>query len=205
MHKHYRTSKYKTRIYAAVFILIIPIVLIAHNCSSSGAIRNIKPDTQEQSNKNFLFSNQDSIKVPKNASFAPIIISDYITFPANGHISSAFGFRNHPVTNEPDFHTGIDIAAPKGSPIYAALSGKVVKVAASQINGNYIEIEHSQGLTTLYCHCDSIIAKQGAKIKKGERIAKVGNTGITTGYHLHFEVRVNSVSYNPLWVIKENK
>jgi len=202
MNGHNRTSKYKIKIYLASLLLIFPIIIITHNCSSAGAISNGKTEKQDQNDRAFLFSTQDNIKAPKNASFAPIIVSDYITLPVNGYISSAFGFRNHPVTNEPDFHTGIDIAAPKYSPIYAALSGKVIKVASSQINGNYIEIEHSQGFTTLYCHCDSIIAKQGAKIKKGERIAKVGNTGITSGYHLHFEVRVNSVSYNPLWVVK---
>lgn len=108
-------------------------------------------------------------------------------------------------------HRGIDIVRPKGDPIYAAASGTIAKVVTGcphnygkEIScgcgngyGDYIIIDHGDGLQTLYGHCQTIYVKQGQSVKRNEKIAEVGSTGWSTGWHLHFEVRDNGQAMNP--------
>ena len=113
--------------------------------------------------------------------------------PVSGVITSRFGNRSR------DNHKGIDIGAPKGTPIYAAASGTVT---VSQYGygggyGNYIMISHGNGVQTLYAHCSQLCVEAGTYVSQGQLIAKVGSTGISTGNHLHFEVRVNNIAQNP--------
>ena len=94
-------------------------------------------------------------------------------------------------------------AAPAAVPgIAAAAAGKVVLVKNSPSYGKYIKVDHGKGLVTLYAHCNSIIKKEGDMVRKGETIATVGNTGQSTGYHLHFEVILNGKNLNPEWLLK---
>lgn len=117
--------------------------------------------------------------------------------PTHGTITSRFGIRSR------DNHKGIDVAAPKGTPIKAASSGTVVH--SGNLNdgyGNYIILSHGNGIKTYYAHCSSLLVKKGEKVSQGQVIAKVGSTGISTGNHLHFEIRINGVAQNPqnyLW------
>ena len=113
--------------------------------------------------------------------------------PTSGTITSRFGNRSR------DNHKGIDIGAPKGTPIYAAASGTVT---VSQYGygggyGNYIMISHGNGVQTLYGHCSQLCVEAGTYVSQGQLIAKVGSTGISTGNHLHFEVRVNNIAQDP--------
>lgn len=123
-----------------------------------------------------------------------------MTWPAPQYtrISSEFGGRTHPVTGVYKYHSGMDLAAPGGSPILAASSGTVI-IAGNTGNGygNYVVIDHGGGITTLYGHCSSLLVKKGRKVSRGQQIAKVGSTGLSTGNHLHFEVRVNGKCVNP--------
>ena len=112
--------------------------------------------------------------------------------PTSGKLSSRFGIRNG------SRHSGLDIAAPTGTPIYAAASGTVVAAGNSGSGyGNLVIISHGNGVQTYYAHCSAIYVSAGATITQGQHIAAIGSTGRSTGPHLHFEVRLNGVAQNP--------
>ena len=101
------------------------------------------------------------------------------------------------------FHAGIDIAAEKGTNIYSAFDGVVSEADYDKWNGNYLKIKHDNNIMTVYCHCEKLNVKKGQKIRAGEVIATVGSTGSSTGPHLHFELRINNVSYDPKTALNE--
>ena len=147
----------------------------------------------------------DLYQAVKNTSFSPIKSTSPAIAPIEkGRYTSFFGYRNHPVTGEFSFHTGLDIAAKQGTKIRAVYNGKVLKKGEDDRAGKYIFLEHDDGLVTFYCHCSEIIADVGAVIRQGETIAKVGSTGLSTGPHLHFEVRKNNIRYNPLYILEND-
>lgn len=112
-------------------------------------------------------------------------------------LTSLFAGRRHPITGQYHNHTGIDIPAPGGTPIYAAKSGVVVTSVRKGSYGNYVVISHSDGSSTLYAHMSSRVAREGQTVKQGQVIGYVGTTGSSTGNHLHLEVRINGVRRNP--------
>ena len=115
------------------------------------------------------------------------------------HITSGFGSRTDPITGEKSFHTGIDIAFPKFTPIHAAKSGVVVTAEKKTTGyGFRVVINHGNGYTTLYAHCSEILVNVGDKVNAGDVIAKVGTTGRSTGFHCHFELILNGVPKNPM-------
>mgnify|MGYP000858389862 FL=1 len=119
-------------------------------------------------------------------------------WPASGRVSSNFGQREDPFNSSERFHSGIDIAADYGSDINAAAEGTVITAGTLAGYGKAVIVSHGNGLTTLYGHISSAIAKEGQKVKKGQLIARVGSTGRSTGPHLHFEVRINDTPVDPL-------
>jgi len=113
-------------------------------------------------------------------------------------LTSPFGYRTHPVTGEKNkLHTGIDMAVPKNTPVYAAESGVVIVAQTWSGYGNCVIINHGGGLWTLYGHLNKILVEKGQTVKRGEEIGLVGMTGTATGYHLHFEVRKNETPVDP--------
>ena len=116
--------------------------------------------------------------------------------PVAGWLTSGFGYRRDPFTNEMHFHRGIDLAAAVGTSIRAALDGKVVVVGYDPVLGNYILIRHQINYSTLYGHLSQIWVARGATVTRGQRIGAVGNTGKSTGPHLHFEIRRRGVPIN---------
>lgn len=141
------------------------------------------------------------MKAPDGATFSPVTLLGSLLYPVDGGtVSCGFGYRTHPVTGKRDFHTGIDIAAPRGTRIMAAVSGTVHDISYSENYGNTIVLDHGARFYTVYCHCDSIVAQVGARIKSGETIALVGDTGLTTGSHLHFEIRKDGLCTDPMWI-----
>ena len=117
--------------------------------------------------------------------------------PSIVRISDEFGYRTHPILGTQQFHNGIDMAAPGGSPILAAYSGKVVAATYSSTMGNYIMIDHGDSLYTIYMHASALYVSKGQEVAKGEKIAAVGTTGRSTGNHLHFGVRLNGNYVSP--------
>jgi len=115
-----------------------------------------------------------------------------------GFVGSGFGLRTDPFTGEYTMHTGIDFAAPVGTPVLAAAGGVVASAERHPEFGNVVRIDHGNGLSTLYAHASKFIVKAGDIVRKGQQIALVGATGRATGPHLHFEVRVNGAPTNPL-------
>jgi murein DD-endopeptidase MepM/ murein hydrolase activator NlpD len=112
-----------------------------------------------------------------------------IPIASPSQVSSTYGWRRHPFHAVPSLHEGLDFAAPMGTPILAA-SGGVVRTAATQGSfGNLVEIDHGEGLLTRYAHAKVLLVKQGDLVMPGQIIAHVGSTGLSTGPHLHFEVR----------------
>ena len=122
---------------------------------------------------------------------------DLFIWPTVGRISSPFGFRRCPFNGVRQFHGGMDIAAPTGTPIRAAMSGRVARVGYNNVFGNYVIINHHSGFRTLYAHMHVVRTRTGANVVTGERIGDVGSTGLSTGPHLHFEVHRNGVRVNP--------
>lgn len=117
--------------------------------------------------------------------------------PAFGKISSPFGMRNHPITKVNKAHTGVDISSSKGDPILAAASGVVEYSAYSNGYGYHVIIDHKNGYRTLYGHSSKLMVKKGELVKKGQTIALVGSTGVSTGPHLHFEIRIGNTPVDP--------
>jgi murein DD-endopeptidase MepM/ murein hydrolase activator NlpD len=121
-----------------------------------------------------------------------------LMWPVNGRITSPFGVRAHPVFGDLRQHSGIDIGASHGTSVVAADGGTVITSTYNANYGNYIVIDHGNGMTTLYAHLSSRAVSRGASVTKGQHIGNVGSTGISTGPHLHFEVSVNGTRVNPL-------
>ena len=117
--------------------------------------------------------------------------------PSYTRISEEYGNRTHPILGIPQFHNGLDMAAPGGSAILAAYDGDVVAAAYSSSMGNYIMIDHGSGLYTIYMHCSALYVSKGQAVTKGQHIAAVGSTGRSTGNHLHFSVRLNGNYVSP--------
>ena len=111
--------------------------------------------------------------------------------------ASGYGWRLDPFTGERALHEGVDFVAAIGSPIHAAAAGVVISAEVHPQYGNVIEVDHGRGILTRYAHASKLLVRQGAFVKRGQLIALVGNTGRSTGPHLHFEVRLNGVSQNP--------
>jgi len=117
--------------------------------------------------------------------------------PVSGRISSPYGMRMHPILKVKKMHTGVDIAAPRGTPIKAAAAGKVIHAARWGGYGKCVIIDHGGGIATLYAHCSTLSVSSGREVRQGEVIGKVGTTGLSTGPHLHFEVRRNGTPIDP--------
>ncbi len=115
-----------------------------------------------------------------------------------GRLSSGYGYRTHPISGVRTFHNGIDIAASTGTGVYSYASGTVIAVSQDNTLGKYIAVDHGNGLVTRYLHLSKFNVSKGDKVSTGDRIGSVGNTGYSTGSHLHFEVLKNG-SYQDPW------
>ena len=123
--------------------------------------------------------------------------------PSYTRISDDYGYRIHPTLGTKQFHNGVDMASPSGSPILAAYDGEVIAASYSSTMGNYIMIDHGDGLITIYMHASSLGVKSGQTVAKGEQIGCVGSTGRSTGPHLHFGVRLNGSYVSPWNYLKQ--
>ena len=125
-------------------------------------------------------------------------------WPTHGYISSGFGYRRHPIMGGIHLHTGLDIANLLGTHIYATADGVVDFVGRQAGFGNYLSIDHGYGFKTKYGHLRRILVKEGQEVKRGDLIATMGRTGLATGTHLHYEVRILNRPVNPIsYIIRD--
>ena len=113
-------------------------------------------------------------------------------------ISSPYGYRIHPISGVQKLHAGVDLASGMGTRILAAYDGKVIAAGYNGSMGNYVMIDHGDGLVTVYMHASALLVSTGQKVTRGQQIAKVGSTGNSTGPHLHFAVRLNGAYVDPM-------
>ena len=149
----------------------------------------LKSITQEDSLQNLLIYLEDK---------ESLLASTPSIKPTEGWITSGFGYRTSPFTGKREFHKGIDIATRIGQPIISTADGVVTYSGYEGGFGNVVMVEHGYGFSTRYAHCSRIIAKVGNRVRRGQIIAYVGNTGRSTGPHLHYEIRVWGVPVNPM-------
>lgn len=116
-------------------------------------------------------------------------------------VSSPFGYREHPVQGEERFHYGVDLAAESGTPVTCFADGSVTAVGESNSYGKYLIVAHEGGRATLYAHCSSVLVSSGSAVKRGQEIARVGETGMATGPHLHFELHDGGTYLNPIYYV----
>lgn len=112
--------------------------------------------------------------------------------------TSGFGWRRNPITGTKEFHNGLDISAPEGAPVIAPANGKVIEAGFDKYQGNYLRIDHGSRCITTFAHLLAINVKLGAKIKRGDVVAFLGNTGRSTGPHLHYQIEVNGDVVDPI-------
>lgn len=141
--------------------------------------------------------------IPKNS--PELLPESKFQSPVNGRISSAFGRRNHPVLGEMLHHNGIDISQPTGTPVKPLSSGVVTFSGDNGGYGQMVEIDHGNGLTSRYAHLSKLSVRKGEQIDPEQTIGEVGQTGLTTGPHLHLEIRRQNTPVDPLTVLNRNQ
>jgi murein DD-endopeptidase MepM/ murein hydrolase activator NlpD len=129
-------------------------------------------------------------------------LGELFVTPVMGRLTSPFGYRSDPFTGVRTFHTGIDIAAPTGTAVKATLDGKIATTGFSSVYGNYVIVTHGEGYQSLYAHLSSVSVKRGQRITQSAVIGRVGNTGYSTGSHLHFSVYKHGKMIDPKSVLK---
>lgn len=148
-----------------------------------------------------VFSSTNSIDTD-----AKYIKSKYKLYtPVNGSVSSPFGIRINPITHKEELHSGVDIRVNVGTIIYSALPGQVIEARKGTTYGNFIKIQSGEDIVTVYAHCSKLLVKTGEKISKGQKIAKSGNTGMSSGPHLHFEIQRENRPVDPGYLISRYK
>lgn len=129
-------------------------------------------------------------------------LGELVAWPVRGTLSSHFGYRPNPFTGIRQFHNAIDIVAPEGTPVKAAMDGRVADTGYNAIYGNYVILSHPEGYQTLYAHLSKITIKRGASVQQGTLLGAVGTTGYSTGPHLHFGVFKRGSAVDPLKLLK---
>ncbi len=142
-----------------------------------------------------------SYGIPKNVTYEKPEISETLTLPVSGPVTSGFGYREHPSDGKVRFHYGLDIGAKEGSEAAAALNGTVTAVGDSTTYGLYVILEHANGLKSLYAHLQEILVSDGDAVTAGQTVGLVGSTGNATGPCLHLEIIVDGSYVNPSYYL----
>ncbi len=129
-------------------------------------------------------------------------LGELFIYPIHGRLTSPFGYRSDPFTGARSFHSGVDLAAPTGTSVKATLDGRIAETGFNRIYGNYVIITHDRGYQSLYGHLSAIYVKRGQYVTQGAVVGAVGNTGYSTGPHLHLSIYKNGSLINPFSVLK---
>ncbi|MGM0598924.1 MAG: M23 family metallopeptidase [Candidatus Rifleibacteriota bacterium] len=164
---------------------------LAPESSGIGSVKTFSVEVVKKLNK----SDWNEVKENNGQNFRET--NKCLIRPVLGRVSSLFGRRRHPTRRSWHFHAGIDIVARKGTPVKVAMAGKVTFAGWKRGYGLVLVVKHSEEFETVYAHCSRLMVKKGQVVNTGQKVAKVGNTGITTGSHLHFEVRRSGNVRNP--------
>ncbi|MDR0656952.1 MAG: M23 family metallopeptidase, partial [Treponema sp.] len=127
-----------------------------------------------------------------------LAMGDAFIYPVRGRLTSGYGWRNDPISGVRRYHAALDIAVPEGTTVKAAMDGRIATVGYNATYGRYIIMSHGSGFQTMYAHLSSVPVKQNAWVLQGAKIGESGNTGYSTGPHLHFAVYKNGRAVNPL-------
>lgn len=192
-----------------ICIIIVLLVIIIKNLNLSIAQRSTQGIkhiiTSEFNFKERWYSLKDLVPAFRDKfqeSFGEKGQTSSMIMPVDGPIVSGYGVRIHPVFNTERKHEGIDIDGQTGDPVKAALDGEVAEVRQDDYFGNVVVLDHGKQLKTVYAHLGEAKVTTGQQVLQGEIIGLVGNTGITTGSHLHFEVRKNGKAVDPVNELK---
>lgn len=145
----------------------------------------------------------DGVKLPRNVSldFYELGLSE-TAVPVDGAVTSGFGYRDSPINGKNEFHLALDIGAAEGAEIGAFAAGTVEYIGESDVYGQYLQLDHGNGVTSFYAHCSKLCVRQGQTVAAGEKVAESGATGEVTGPHLHFEMKKDGVRLNPAYYIR---
>ena len=145
---------------------------------------------------------EDGTKLPSNVSFAFYELGLPETAdPVAGSVTSAFGYRNSPITGKNEFHLALDIGAAEGTEIGAFADGVVKYIGESDVFGKYLKITHANGVSSFYAHCSKLLVKKGMTVTCGQAVALVGHTGNATGPHLHLTIEKDNVRLDPSYYV----
>ncbi|MEG0021111.1 MAG: M23 family metallopeptidase [Oscillospiraceae bacterium] len=170
--------------------------------------KNFKQDLQQKYNAlvqaiSYTYGKGSNNLYPSDVSLKKYTLPQSGIRPIDGYITSPFGVRKDPFNGKKnDFHTGMDIASEKGTFIKAAFSGTVINAGYSNVAGNYIRIKTDDTLQSFYGHCQFLFMKEGDSVLQGQVIASVGQSGMATGPHLHFEITYNGYRVNPIYALE---
>lgn len=141
--------------------------------------------------------------LPNNYTMDQLSLGDLETVtPVLGHINSVYGYRDHPINGNYQFHGGVDIGGQMGNPIQAFAAGTVEYVGQDDSYGLYFQIDHGNGVKSFYAHCSAVCVKKGESVTLGQKVAEVGASGAATGPHLHLELKWNQMHINPIYYIE---
>ncbi|MDE6456775.1 MAG: M23 family metallopeptidase [Dysosmobacter sp.] len=154
---------------------------------------------QSASNLAYVLYSQENL--PEGVSMEQALLGFDYCAPVAGSVSSDFGYREHPMEGEERFHYGVDLAADEGAEVRCFADGTVTAVGDSSSYGRYCVVAHEGGYSTLYAHCSRITASSGTVVNRGQKIAEVGQTGMATGPHLHFELQREGMYLNPIYYV----
>lgn len=159
------------------------------------------PEDVPSSASNLAYVLYSQENLPEGVSMEQAILGFDYCAPVKGALSSDFGYREHPTEGEERFHYGVDLAADTGTEVDCFADGTVTAVGESSSYGWYCTVAHEGGFSTLYAHCSRITVSSGAAVARGQKIAEVGETGMATGPHLHFELQKDGVYLNPIYYV----
>lgn len=170
---------------------------LLHTCLDG--VGNVAEEPETVSTMSYIqYSDQN---LPDGVSMEQAILGFDYCSPLCGTVTSGFGYREHPTAGGQRFHYGVDLAANEGTAISCFADGTVTAVGESSSYGKYCIVSHEDGFETLYAHCSRMTTSSGAEVHRGEKLGEVGQTGIATGPHLHFELHRKGVYLNPIYYV----